>query len=98
MNVPPELMVGLRVLAAVCNADHPELVMTAVNKHAASIPPAAESVKRRRRLQTAKLLVKLTDEQTELIDRLADDRLMTRSSFITAVLEEFVPVEVRGGR
>lgn len=96
MNVPTEIMVGLRVLAAVRNTDHPELVMTAVNKHAASIPPAVEAIKRRRRLQTAKLLVKLTDEQTELIDRLAGDRLMTRSSFITAVLDEFVPIEVRG--
>ncbi len=96
MNVPPELMVGLRVLAAVRNSDHPELVMTAVAEHADSIPPAVETVKRRRRLQTAKLLVKLTDEQTGLIDQLAEERLMTRSSFITAVLEEFVPAEMRG--
>ncbi len=98
MNVPPELMIGLRVLAALRNTDHPELVMAAVAEHAGAIPPAAETVRRRRRLQTAKLLVKLTDEQTGLIDQLAEERLMTRSSFITAVLEEFVPKGMRGER
>lgn len=95
MNIPTELMVGLRVLAAVRNADHPQLVMAAVDSHATEIRPAAEIVKRRRRLPTVKLLVKLTEEQTERLDRLAADRSMTRSSFVTAVLDAYIPEDLR---
>lgn len=95
MNIPTELMVGLRVLAAVRNADHPQLLMAAVDGHAAEIRPAAEIVKRRRRLPTTKLLVKLTEDQTERLDRLAAERSMTRSSFITAVLDAYIPEDLR---
>ncbi|MDQ6837812.1 MAG: hypothetical protein M3137_05610 [Actinomycetota bacterium] len=97
MNVPPELMMGLRVLSAVRNMDHPDLVMAAIEEHGEAIPPAAEPVKRRRRVQTVKLLVKLTDEQTGRIDGEAAAREMTRSTFITAVLDAFIPAAYREG-
>lgn len=95
MNIPTELMVGLRVLAAVRNADHPQLLMAAIDGHAAEVRPAAEIIKRRRRLPTVKLLIKLTEEQTERLDRLAAERSMTRSSFVTAVLDAYIPEDLR---
>jgi hypothetical protein len=72
------------------NKDHADLLMAAVVEYADSVAPAVVQVKRRRRLQTERLLVKLTAEQTALIDRLAAERQMTRSTFITAVLGRFV--------
>lgn len=89
-------MVGLRVLSAIRNMDHPDLVMAAVEQHGAAVPPATEPVKRRRRVHTVKLLVKLTDQQTERIDTQAAARDMTRSTFVTEVLDAFIPVESRG--
>ena len=90
MSVPPDVLVGLRVMSARRNMDHPDVVMAAVAEFADLVPPAEVEVKRRRRLHTERLLVKLTAEQTALIDQLAAERRMTRSTLITAVLGRYV--------
>lgn len=81
---------GMRVLALLRELDHAELVLDAARSCAKQIPTAEKHVSRRRRVRTERLQLKLSPAETAELDHLAEARNMTRSSFVSAVLDHYV--------
>lgn len=90
MFVPGQAVRGMRVLAMLRDLDHADIVLDAARSCADQVARAEALIVRRRRARTERLQLKLNDAETAMIDRLAQERNMTRSTFLSAALERYV--------
>ncbi len=90
MFVTEQAARGVRVSAMLRNLDHAEIILDAARSCADQIPTAETHVRRRRRVRTERLQLKLSPAETAELDSMAETRNMTRSSFLSAVLEGYV--------
>lgn len=90
MFIPVELARAVRVVAAMRDVTILDVVMDAALASASQVLPAESRVERRRRIHTDRLQLHLSPSQTTLLDELAEERNMTRSTYISAALKVFV--------
>jgi len=90
MFIPVNLARAVRVVAAMRDVTIVDVVMDAARSSANRVLPAENRVERRRRIHTDRLQLHLSPSQTALLDNLAEERNMTRSTYISAALEVFV--------
>lgn len=90
MFIPVELARAVRVVAAMRDVTILDVVMDAARVSARQVLPAESRVERRRRIHTDRLQLHLTPSQTVLLDDLAEERNMTRSTYVSAALKVFV--------
>ena len=90
MFIPVELARAVRVVAAMRDVTILDVVMDAAQASASQVLAAESRVERRRRIHTDRLQLHLSPSQTALLDELAEERNMTRSTYISAALKVFV--------
>lgn len=90
MFIPVDLARAVRVVAAMRDVTIVDVVMDAARASASQVLAAENRVERRRRIHTDRLQLHLSPSQTALLDDLAEERNMTRSTYISAALEVFV--------
>jgi hypothetical protein len=90
MFVPGEAARGMRVLAMLRDVDHADIVLDAARSCADQVARAEALIVRRRRARTERLQLKLSDAETAMIDGLAQERNMTRSTFLSVALERYI--------